>query len=231
MGEERLLLRTLKNEILEVITLLELNPSDFEFHRIKSSLVNGCVVSKMYHKPTKYYFTFDFDRHSNHYIIYFPTEEGKKYTKLENSMEIVKARLLDWLIVIKREISVPDLWATIIDEKKLFEVVSGVGLGNELFTDTQQKYITEQLQLIKQNLIDTQELIGNDMEFVVAKFDYLENALTRLGQYDWVHDVIGAAVTIIWGIALAPGPAKELFRSLGKIISHVLGGSTYLSLP
>ena len=131
----------------------------------------------------------------------------------------------------KREITAPDLWATITDEKKLFEVISGVGLGNELFTDTQQKYISEQFRLIKQHLIDTQELIGNDREFVEAKFDYLENALTRLGQYDWIHDVIGAAVTIIWGIALAPGPAKELFSSLGKIISHVLGGGTSLLLP
>ncbi len=63
MGEERLLLRTQRNDILQLITKLNLDPLEFEFHRIKSGLVLGCIVSKLFHKPTKYYFNFDFSQY------------------------------------------------------------------------------------------------------------------------------------------------------------------------
>jgi hypothetical protein len=228
--EKRLLLRTHKNRILEEITKRKLNPLDFNFLEKDSILGSRCKVSKLVHKPTGYYFTFDFSRHkpSEHYITYFPTNEGKMKIASESTIDYVFHEVNDWLNVVVREVNAPDLWATISEEKKLFEVVSGIGLGNELFTPEQQKYISEQLRLIKQQLIVTQDLIGGDREFVAAKFDYMEDTLKRLGRYDWIHDVIGAAVTIIWGIALAPGPAKELFSSLGKVISQVLGVGNYL---
>ena len=102
MGEERLLLKTQKNEILQGITELKLNPSDFEFHRIKSGLVIGCVVSKLFHKPTKYYFTFDFTHNVNeHWIEYFPTRDGKKRIESTRHTQLVMENVLDWLMVIK----------------------------------------------------------------------------------------------------------------------------------
>jgi hypothetical protein len=233
MGEERLLLRTQKNEILQRITDLKLNPIHFEFHRVKSEVVTGCVVTKLFHKPTRYYFTFDFSMYSNEefFIKYFLTEESKKHVEFIKPWTFVMGNVVDWLMVIKREIEAPNLWATILEEKKLFEVVSGVKLGNELFSVSEQNYITEQLKLIKEQLIDTQELVGKEKEFVENRFNNLEDSLKRLGKYDWVNSVIGVAVTIIWGIALAPEQAKQLFSSLGKLISQVLGGGTFLPLP
>lgn len=233
MGEERLLLRTQRNEILKRITELKLNPKDFEFHRVKSESVAGCVISKLFHKPTRYYFTFDFSMRSSEefFIKYFPTEEGKKHVEFTKHLKFVIGNVVDWLMVIKREIEAPDLWAAIIEEKKLFEIISGAKLGNELFSESERNYITEQLELIKQQLIETQELVGEEKEFVENRFNNLEDSLKRLGKYDWVNSVIGVAVTIIWGIVLAPEQAKQLFRSLGKVFSQVLGGDTFLQLP
>jgi hypothetical protein len=232
MAEERLLLRTQRNGILQRITDLKLNPIDFEFHRVKSDLVTGCVVTKLFHKPTRYYFTFDFSMQSSEefFIKYFPTEEGKKHVEFIKPWTFVMGNVVDWLMVIKREIEAPDLWTTIANEKKLFDVASIVTQDNELFTLSEQTYISKQLRLIKNNLIDTQGLIGKNMEFVASRFDYLEDSLRRLGRSDWRNNVIGVAVTIIVGIALAPGPAKELLSALGKLISHVSGGDP-LPLP
>ena len=226
--EKRLLLRTQRNRIIENIVKLKLTPLDFIFLEIESGILPNCKVSKLVHKPTRYYFKFDFTHTvDQNWIEYYPTSEGKKKIQSTRSISIVMGEVYEWLLVIKRETAAPDLWATILDEKNIFEVASTPDLGEDLFSQAEQKYISEQLRLIEQRIIGTQELTQDKIDFLAGKIDYLDENIKRLGRFTWIHTAIGVFVTIMFGIPLPQDISKEIFSHLGRVISQVLQGEPH----
>jgi hypothetical protein len=221
--EKRLLLRTQKNEILQKITKFELNPSDFTFDEIERKEIR-CIVSKLVHKPTRFYFIFAFNfvYPDQRMIEYFPMGDGKKKVDSTYEMSNVMDYVVGWLRVVKREIEAPDLWATIIDEKKLFEIASTPNLGNDLLNPEQQKYISEKLEEVKNHLIKIKEFNIEQRRFIEDRFNHMDETLKIMGMQNWIQTVIGVCFTIIYGLALAPPQAREFLSILGNVISHIV---------
>jgi hypothetical protein len=229
--EKRLLLRTQKNKILQAIRQVKLNPSDFRFDEINRPEID-CIVSKLVHKPTGFYFIFSFDYRypDRRRIEYYPTSDGKKKVEEAYEMSTIIDEVSGWLWVVKREVEAPDLWATILDERKLFEIASTPNLKNDLLNAEQQKYISVQLEEIKNHLIKIKELNIEQRHFVEDRFNYMAETLETMGIQNWIQTVIGVSITIIWTLALAPEQAKELVSLLGKVISHIVNGMILLPL-
>ena len=229
--EKRLLLRTQKNQILEKIVKLKIDPLDFNFIEIESGLVRNCKVSKLVHKPTGYYFTFDFTRGNvnEHWIEYFPNLDGKKRLYSSTNYSNVGGELTVWLAVIKTEIDAPDLWTTILDENKIFELALTPDLGDDLFTQAEQKYISEQLKLTEQRIIKTHELKPDEIRLLEKQINYLNDSIKRLGRYTWIHTAIGVSFTIMLGLRsdVSKVISKELLSFLGMVISQVLQGELH----
>lgn len=228
--ERRLLLTTQRNSILALISKLELNPLDFDFLEVESNMVRGCVVTKMVHVKTGYYFTFDFSpkRNDERYIEYFPTTDGTKKTGYESQWPYLMTEVYDWLDTIKTEITTEDLWEYFLTGRKLFENESSYKLTNELFKHQEQEYISAELCKIKKQIIENYKLTGEAKRLTEERFDYLDESLKRLGHKDWIYTAIGVSFTI--AMSLPPETAKTIWTILLNFISRFLGGGTYLPL-
>ena len=180
---ERLLLPTQKNTILQLMEKVGINPLEFDFDKCESQLGSKVKVSVLRHKATKFYFVFDFSRTNERYhnIKYYPTKDGKTITLLQDNFDLILKEFIDRLFVVKRESTAPDLWAAIAGQRQLFEAVPIKELENELFTQTEQKYISEQLELIEHQITEILKNQGKTEQIKEAtkSIDYLKEASTN----------------------------------------------------
>lgn len=228
MGK-KLLLKTQTNEILKAIRERGLNPSEFQWTECDSKHKPNLRVSSLVHRPTGYYFVFDFFRYGIRHV-------GERSPGMDASVETERTEhwanqceyAMEWLGLLKQELEAPDLWAAISQETKLAEVASSPDITNEPFTSKEQSYIITQLREVKEYLITTQNLIKEHEEVVKKRFDYLEGAVKRLGRQDWITSLGGVLLNIVIQIGLNPNAARELFRLAANSLSRLWGGTPLL---
>jgi hypothetical protein len=87
------------------------------------------------------------------------------------------------------------------------------------------------LDEIKSYLIKSRQLSDAQLQVLQARFDYMEESATRLGQKDWLNVVIGILVNIATTLALGGDSTRDLFQFAGQIIRQILGTMLYLAGP
>ena len=90
--------------------------------------------------------------------VFLPAKQlGKPLMPNEDDSPPVADRRLNivynWLAFLKREIEAPDLWAAILQEKRLLRITSEAPIPNTQFTPEEKQYVIRQLDEIKQQLI------------------------------------------------------------------------------
>jgi hypothetical protein len=227
------LLKTQRNVVLSVLRQLGLEPSDFEWHEAESKQVRDRMVSVLIHRPSIYFYKFDFvyaDRRYWHQAIYSPGEESaqgysNKFWEWKNHLGVIRT---EWLPNLKREIEAPDLWAAVSQEKQLVEAASSSKVENTAFTKDELGYISTQLREIKEFLFRTQPLSPEQKIFVEVRFTYLEESASRLGRVDWLNIVIATLFSLAVQVAFPPSAIRELFGFVGSALSQLFGGTPLL---
>jgi len=200
-----------------------LDASQFVWEDRESTRRQDRVVSALVHRPTGYYFLFDFID-QEHWAERSPGSDSPLDTKYPKVWGNQRVYVYEWLGYLKREIEAPDLWAEISQETELAEAVVSTEIGNTPFTEGEQQLIAERLEEIGKFLATTQTLSDEQAQFVKKRLNYLADAASRLGRQDWLHTTIGVLFTIITGVALAPNQARELFRFATEMLRQVFGG-------
>jgi hypothetical protein len=226
MGK-RILLNSQINDIFKYIDLAGLNHNDFEWLVKKSSISPYWEVPTLIHKPTGYYFKFDI-KQGKIVTEYFPNKEGVVYTKIWPIWEPQLNDFMIWLGLLKDELDTPNLWETILNEKRLFGDVPEGYLINEQFNVKEQEYISAKITEIEGFLKEKHDLLERDIEIINTKLNYLEEASKRLGRKDWLNVLIGVSFKIAVDLGLSTNIAKEFFQLIGIAFSQLLSGPVLL---
>jgi hypothetical protein len=128
----------------------------------------------------------------------------------------------EWLRLLKRE-NVPDLWATIGQEKALSTAASFLSLDNRLFTASEQSLIATKLDQIKVYLLEGQQFAAEQTEFVEGEIAYLRESSERLGRKDWLTILLGGLFGLAVTLALGPEKARGLLRLAGTAFQSLWG--------
>jgi len=129
-----------------------------------------------------------------------------------------------WLGYLKREIHAPDLWGALAQDQELFSL-EPAGEANAPFNADEQAQIKRAIDEIRVYITTTYSLDGEPLAKVNRKLDYLIDASTRLGRFDWKNIFAGALVGLVLQQLIPSGSGfQELISVAGHLLRHVLGG-------
>ena len=224
------LLRSQKNNVFAVIQSAGLNPSDFAWVEWGSRFGGGYTVPVLLHSSSGY--SFQFDRHPQKgQCVSFSPGDGKfEESEIVSQWYQVVDRLEYWLKCLEAEVTQPELWETIVSEKRLITNVQPGASDDAPFNRDELKRIDKSLGEMKLYLASTQNLNEQQTRIVNARLDYLGEAARRMGRKDWIVLVTGVLTNIAVSAAFAPSTTHELFRFAGQVLNWIFSHKLFLPM-
>ncbi len=222
--KQNLLLKTQKNEALELIKKWEFDPFNFTWKIELSKITKNLEVSKLLYNNTEFYFIFDYNIESQT-AVYAPGYERWETIDYNGAWDIQLYSFEKWLENLKREIDAPDLWREVQKYQLPKDTRIDPNIKNEPFTAYQVNTIEIGLDRIRNYLTDniSEDIKTKDnLEVIDKKIDYLKGALYRQGRLDWFHTCIGVLITIAIELALSPEKAKIIWDILKNTLSGII---------
>src|SRR5215204_6041146 len=102
---KRFLNRSQVKEVLEHIENHGMQPSAFIWLEQPSRYLPGLIVSALVHKPTNYFYQFDFDKHEFYRAICSPGEDNSIGLHFPGSWKYQLIRISEWLDRVVNEIN------------------------------------------------------------------------------------------------------------------------------
>lgn len=210
------LLRSQRNQAFVMIREAGLEPEDFQWFEAGDAV-------RLVHIPTDYYFDFDSDR-GKWNVRHFPQDAIGivAYYGIQEKWTDVLSIFENWIAIVQREHSAPDLWAISQEEKKLIaEHIDD--LENSPFANDEKLRISTAINELKEFLVASGQHSDSQIQFITTRLQHLEEASHRLGRKDWITLTMGTLTNIVVGAALAPEAARELLRTAGALLGWVVG--------
>lgn len=218
------LMRSQKNQLLEIIKRKELDPFNFEWVK---EVDRSKLISLLKYKDTDYLFG------TKIYPDYFEwvASPGLDYLIEKHvvySWNDVVVGFHYWLNYLNREIEQPDLWGELERIKEFGDIEYEVENTMQQFSYQETSQIEEGINNIRDYLI--KEVKGNAEEVmkINEKLDYLIDASKRMGRIDWRNVFIGTVVNIITSVGLNPEQVQvvaQLFQSAVTGIMRLVSSS------
>jgi len=230
MEKDHKLLKTQKNQVLNIIYKAGLEPANFSWttqqipHTSVPPPYKIIQVPRLNYLDGEHYFRFE-----KYSCTFSPGAKKAVQHEAGATSESFGGQLYyvdKWARCLKREIEAPDLWAEMEKYKTSISLTIPEQLLNEPIPACEAEKISEKLSLLADKIEEHFELKDGQNQFVRAKLNYLAEAVKRQRSVDFVYTVIGVSVTIAMGLALAPDRAKEfweLMRSLMGGFIHLIG--------
>ena len=207
---KKLILKSQKNGVFNIMSILGLEPSMFEWLIVKSKFSND-QVSMVRHINSDHYFIFDF-LEQKYFCSYSPGRNKPVVEAVPGTWEYLFDQYLpDWLRTVKQEIEIVDPW----EEIEKYLPGSTVNLenesGNAQFTYDQVVHITEAVEKLKKEIANNFHLKGLEEKLVQQKLDYLIDRSKKLGKIDWKNLFLGTLMGLAANLAFNPEQAKTLW--------------------
>lgn len=225
------LLRSQRNQIFTATKEAGLEPRDFVWSEVlpRWDQKKHVLIDQITHSPTGYYFAFD----------RYESDANPRYSPSKDSLAEVDAGRLkswdhvflhvkQWVDSLTNEILEPDLWQASLEDKRLV-AASIDAVENSPFTPEELQRIQGSLGEIRSFLHSTANYSDEQLRFIDARLQHLEEASARLGRKDWITLAMGTLTNIVVGVALSPDAARELVRTAGSLLGWVVGGLQLLT--
>lgn len=213
------LLKTQRNQVLELIQSFGMDPFNFTWKTTDSCKDEETNVPLL--EYGEYYFQFDVWGDEK-LSAYSPGHNSVDETEFPGDWDSQLKNVALWLGCLKHEVEEPDLWSELekyqIEEDK--DVLSHI--INEPFTANQAEQIQIGLLKVRSYLEQYTKDNNSQFEFVNSQLDYLVDAAKRQGKRDWLHTSIGVIMTITTALALAPEEAKNIWNILKATIGGIV---------
>jgi hypothetical protein len=224
--QEHSLLTSQEDAVFDVVREAGFDPNEFEWSSKVGDTYNG-MVPCLIHKPTRSIFTFDFDRQYNqHCAEWSPGEQQPtEKTTAGEGWPFMLHVLSIWLENVERERSSPNLWARLAGQRELFAGgTTGRPENNSRFNIEEQAQVAEQLDEIRELLVQTYQLDGEQLKAIEAGLGDLRESSTRMGRREWLIMVVGTIAT--WALAglVPPGGAQEVLTLALRGLGDLFGG-------
>jgi hypothetical protein len=230
------LLKSQKNEVLEIIQEYGLEPANFSWgignftvpsnHPLTRGLIDEKFeVPVLIFINTKFHFQFEM-LNGKHHCTFSPGREKPFETQNPGLWLYLTNYVREWLANLKREIEAPDLWAEMEKYKTSVSLDFPEQVRNDPIPVYEAEEIAKKLKELADKIDELFELNTDQRRFVRKKLEYLAESARRQRSMDWVHTSIGVCVTIAMSLTLAPDKARELWQLMKSLIApfiHLIG--------
>jgi hypothetical protein len=227
---QRHILRSQKNDVLEAVRSIGLDPTDFTWSVSESPYMgNSFEISKLVHRPTGYYFMSDFPSAGTETHAYEFTPSEQSFVSVKSTSGSWPGQLnavKRWLRLIKRE-SI-DLWSALGAEHTLLEAAVGTSDDNSEFSEAEKQKIVVALAEIREFIATGNALSQEQLTVLDDRVRYLQDSANRLGRKDWINVALGVLTSLVLQLALPGDPARDVFRFAVKALEWVMQGAAPL---
>lgn len=218
---DRGILRSQANEILGLLQEAGLIPSDFRWEDRESTFPKNGTVSALVHRPTGYYFKFDYSD-QGHWAEFSPGEDKIVDVQHPGSWKFQRGYAELWVKALAREVNEPDLWESIASESLLVAAADRTE-DTGAFSAEERLKIRESLAEIRQYCLQALALSQEQARVITTRLDYLASAAERMSRKDWLLLAAGVLMNIVVAAAFTPSLTRELFRFAGQALQWVVG--------
>jgi len=222
---EHILLDSQWKAVYEHIEAASFNPSEFARSETYGRVYNG-MVPNLIHKRSGSEFVFDFDRQDGtHHAEWSPASDkprDRDQAGVGEGFAYILHLLGLWLEVVRRELTTPDLWAMLDQQRELLAATEPTGeTANTPFSPEEQRQIAAQLDDIKQLLVNN---YGADPKALERGIEDLEELARRSGRREWLLLFLGGVFH--WTLTgLVPPEGLQIALKLAEQgIGHLFGG-------
>lgn len=213
-----------RNAVLEALRRTGLDPHEFawqEVHTDSQQIGLGHEpfnVPVLMHTPTGFAFVFDIDSRGRHWAIYRPGPEGPTHRFRTQLWGNQLGHVEMWLEDVRANYLAPDLWGSLGAERNLVASLSQDDADdNSPFTAPERELIAQQLHELKEQIAQRFQLQGGQLAQLEERIEYLIDATSRLGRFDWKQALLSQLLSLIV-LALLPPEA------LAAIVQYLTGG-------
>lgn len=215
------LLRSQRNQILDLIKNLELDPFNFKWGEYPSQFNRDATVAQLTYNGTEFHYVFDMQR-GEHYAFFSPGRDKLFDQEYPGSWELQFGKVYDWLTYVKREIEEPDLW----HDLGQYRLPPGTSLDpeteNRAFSVAEVKQLKAGIGNLRKYLECEFDGVEDDLKIIHEKLDYLCEAAERQGRKDWFHTCIGVLFTLGSAIGLNQAQGQKLWALLKDTVLGVV---------
>ena len=215
------LMRSQKNELLEIIKTFELESFNFKWSMDKDIFERQ--IQTLRYKDTSYYFAINISR-DTFTCLCSPGEEKIHESTVQYKWENARYDFRQWLYYLEREISQPDLW----EELEKIKVFDDIEFESESENTMQQFTYQETMQIengineVRKYLIEVVENDKEQSKIINEKLDYLIHASKRMGRMDWKNVFVGAFVNIATSIGLNQEQGQVIITLFLNTVSGIM---------
>jgi hypothetical protein len=193
---------------------------DHESFRLAMGGGDEVGVSILRHNPTDYYMRFG--AFGNEFSPGVNTRV--EYDRHDGTWNARIRSCSTWLRELRTEVEAPDLWASVGQERALANAAASERMNNNPFTATEKEYIFGSLEEIKATLLSMQQFDIRQAAIVDGQFQYLGEAVNRMGKKDWLNLTFSNLVTVIVGLSLTQAQGSALLRLAGTLLHQPWDG-------
>lgn len=200
-------------------TLTEDNPSVYLRHRFSDygcTIIVGRFAADGYAADATYRFE------------YSPGRELLQETELFHTWNSLLEGFDAWTGYLVDELATPDLWSNVPSDAQLIRLAADQ--DNRPYTPEEQLQVKKALDEIKSYIIQSQQLSENQAKMIEGRFQYMEEAASRLGRKDYIGIVVTTLLTIAYDQGFSRDVSGDVIRFAGQIFKQLLG-MLYLAGP
>lgn len=216
------LLRAHTNDIHAWLTQLGADPRQFEW---RDDNLHSPPLDELVHVPSGFFMRFygnapdEWGEPEIRVWLYPGLDTPREKTSVA-AWSSVKPLVQRWYAALRSETEVPDLWETALGQAGMLG--TGNPANNEPFTAVEQKQIAAGVDAARERL-RASNLHEQTLADVNGKLDYLVDASTRMGRFDWRNVAVSVVLDIAVASAFDPNRARELFNIIVGVASKLLG--------
>ena len=217
------LLRWQRNEVLNHVKDAGFTRDEFDWEVVRGINDEGHWVSRLFYKAdAAYSFVFE-PLHEHNWIAHFAPGE---FTQSEDEgcgeFSATIVRVDWWLSYLRREIESPDLWDDLLEDA--LSDLEGPG-SNAPLTSEERRIAVLQVEAVRTYVISINPP-QEKLDEANKKLDFLIDATTRLGRFDWRAAAVGMAFEIAMQVAFSPDQARHILELVTAGLLRVLSGGT-----
>ena len=216
-----LLLPSQKRKAIEICVSHGLAENSFDWQETVEGGLRAPLVNKLVHRPSDYYFTFDFYPDGDMKDFFSPSEL-KRYFESERheSWETRWEHFETWVTYLARELHALDYLSASMLGSRSFPFYDSEIDDNKPFDETEREHVIRVLDSVENRIFELREFTENEAQFVRREIDNLRRESAQSGRRSWYQMSIGALVSI-FSAFFDVDTAKEIWNFLIAELGNV----------
>lgn len=183
-----------EKELAGIIEKSVFKKTDFEVSNKKINIYKSEEYKAIVYKGSNYYFNIYEGNYAGDYNIAFsPSDVDLERIKEGIDWDELIYQFTDWLIYLKEELEVGDIWTSVSVNEKLFEIGKE---SDEKFTEEEIKLLETSIEEVKEKVEANPNIPPEKKSLLLESFEYLKKVARKVTKLDWTNIAVGQIIRL-----------------------------------